>query len=123
MDSTETKSMYAKIGGKAAVEAVVGNFYERVLGDLSLAPFFDGTDMDRQRRHQVAFVSMALGGPKEYTGKAMREAHAGRGIERQQFASVAGHLTEALRWGGVGEQDVGTIIGVVAGLEDDVLGN
>lgn len=121
MTKTTTESLYQKLGGKPAVEAVVNNFYERVLSDASLAPFFENTDMDRQHRHQVAFVSMALGGPKEYAGQAMKAAHTGRGIREQHFNSVAGHLSGALKWAGVGDEDVDTIIGVVAGLKDDVV--
>ena len=42
---TTTTSIYDKIGGKPALNAVVDEFYKRVLADESLAPVFDGVDM------------------------------------------------------------------------------
>ncbi|MCA8956311.1 MAG: group 1 truncated hemoglobin [Planctomycetes bacterium] len=122
MTQTTTPSMYQKIGGHSAVQAVVDDFYGRVLGDPELAPFFTNTDMARQRRHQVAFVAMALGGPRDYTGKGMREAHRGRGIEDRHFGLVAGHLKDALEAAGVGPEDVATILSVVGGLQAEVVG-
>ena len=50
-------SIYDSIGGAPAVRAAVDDFYERVLGDPRLAPFFTGTDMNRLKSHQRAFIA------------------------------------------------------------------
>ncbi len=121
-ESTST-SLYKKIGGRLAVDKVVDNFYERVIDDDLLKPFFDDTDMAKQRRHQKAFIAMALGGPKDYTGKGMLEAHEGRGIEEHHFGAVAGHLEDALEWAGVGAEDIATILSTVGSLHDEVVGH
>jgi hypothetical protein len=34
------RTLYERIGGQPAVQAAVGRFYERVMADPSLAPFF-----------------------------------------------------------------------------------
>ena len=39
-------SLFERLGGEAAIDAAVDVFYEKVLADPSLAPFFDGVDMD-----------------------------------------------------------------------------
>jgi NTE family protein len=57
-------SIYDSIGGAAAVRAAVDDFYDRVLADPELAPFFDGTDMRRLKAHQRSFVAAAIGGPE-----------------------------------------------------------
>jgi hypothetical protein len=44
------QSLYARIGGREAVEAVVSDFYDRVLADDSVAHYFDDIDMVEQRR-------------------------------------------------------------------------
>ena len=61
-------TIYAQIGGAEALEAVVGDFYDRVLGDAELAGFFSGTSMARLKGKQVEFFAAALGGPAPYTG-------------------------------------------------------
>ena len=38
-------SIYEQIGGPDAVAAAVERFYQRVLADPDLAPFFAGTDL------------------------------------------------------------------------------
>jgi truncated hemoglobin YjbI len=51
-------SIYDQIGGAAAVSAAVDDFYVRVLGDDSLAPYFEGTDVSKLKGHQRAFIEL-----------------------------------------------------------------
>jgi hemoglobin len=114
-------SIYDAIGGRDSVAAAVDLFYERVLADPVLEPAFAETDLDKLRLHQRAFFAVALGGPSDYVGKSMAEAHAGRDITDDQFDRVAGHLSATLTELGIDEGTVGAIIGRVAGLRDDVV--
>jgi hemoglobin len=118
-----TQSLYDKIGGKQALTAVVDQFYTRVLADKKLAPLFAKTDMKKQRAHQFAFLAMALGGPNEYRGQAMRPAHAGRGITEEHFGLVAGHLQSTLEWAKVGKPEITAIMTAAASLKDEVVGH
>jgi hemoglobin len=90
-------SLYQRIGGEAAVNTAVDHFYQRVFADASLSPFFRGVNVGRLKAHQFAFLSQALGGPKQYSGVSMQEAHARLAIEQRHFDSVATHLVETLR--------------------------
>jgi hemoglobin len=114
-------SDYDAIGGGPAVSAVVNDFYERVLGDPQLAPYFEGVDMPRLKRHQVLLVTQVLGGPKNYDGRSLDEAHEGLGIDHDDFAAVAGHLTGAMRDAGVPDDIVMRAIAVVAATEPDIV--
>jgi hemoglobin len=122
MTVLERPSLYEELGGAAAIEAVVTNFYERILGDPALSPIFAGIDMDHLRRHQARFVSFALGGPNQYTGRSMRRAHAGLNITEAQFGAVAGHLSDALAACGVAPLLVARVIEHVAQLAPEVIG-
>ncbi len=114
-------SLYQQLGGRDSVDAVVDEFYRRVLADDRLAPVFATTDLAQLHRHQKAFIGVALGGPNEYTGRAMRQAHAGLGITGEQFTAVAGHLQDSLRAFDVPEGAVTQIIGNVAQLQGDIV--
>jgi hemoglobin len=118
----EKPSLYEQLGGMANIEAVVGNFYDRILADESLRPSFANIDMDQLRRHQTRFLSFALGGPNQYTGRNMRQAHEGLGITEKQFNAVAGHLTESLATFDVPAGLIDEVIGHVATLKDEVVG-
>jgi len=113
-------SIYEQIGGAEALEAVVADFYDRVLADDELAGFFTGTNMARLKGKQAEFFAAALGGPDPYTGAPMRQVHQGRGITVDHFNLVAGHLTDSLSAAGVPQEIVGEIIGAVAPLADDI---
>ncbi|RDI65354.1 group I truncated hemoglobin [Nocardia pseudobrasiliensis] len=116
----DTHTIYDRIGGHEALEAVVDDFYVRVLADTDLAPFFTGTNMARLKGRQVEFFATALGGPDPYTGAPMKQVHQGRGITMHHFTLVAGHLTDALTVAGVPEDLVSQIISAIAPLADDI---
>jgi hemoglobin len=116
-----TASVFDRIGGRDVLRQVVDAFYQRVLQDMRLRPFFDHTDLDDLRAHQTAFLAAALGGPQQYSGRGLRSAHAGRGIQAHHFAAVAGHLQTALQDAGVPRADVNAILGTVAGVARDVI--
>ncbi|MCH8237008.1 MAG: group 1 truncated hemoglobin [Proteobacteria bacterium] len=120
-----TTSLYERLGGEAAVNAAVDIFYRKVLADPSISDFFDTTDMEEQRNKQKAFLSMVFGGPDEYSGKDMREAHAPlveKGLNDSHFDAVAGHLDATLRELGVADDLIGEVMTIAGSTRDDVLG-
>ena len=114
-------SLYEQIGGQPALQAAVDEFYRRVLGDPSLAPYFADTDLPRLKAHQRAFFAMALRGPNQYTGRSMREAHAGRGITDTAFDRVAQHLSDTLASLGVPAELGQQVLAGIAPLREDVV--
>ena len=68
---------FDRLGGAPAITAVAELFYRQVLADPLLAPYSGDVDMERQVAKQAAFLTMALGGPDQYTGRDLRTAHAG----------------------------------------------
>ena len=115
------ETLYDRLGGSDGIDAVVEEFYDRVLADESLAHFFEDTDTDALRDHQRAFLTMVAGGPDEYDGPDMRAAHGHLDIGESDFEKVATHLDDALRAKGVPDQEREAVMAEVAGLEDDVL--
>jgi hemoglobin len=99
----------------------VNDFYERVLGDPQLAPYFEGVDLARLKRHQVLLISQVLGGPANYEGRPLDQAHAGLGISHDDLAAVVGHLVAAMREAGVPEDIIMRAIAVVASTEPDIV--
>lgn len=98
-------TLYDHVGGDDAIAAAVDGFYERLLADPVTAPWFAGVDLSQLKAHERAFLAVGLGGPELYTGRSMRNAHAGLGITDQVFTITLAHLADALRALGV-EADV-----------------
>jgi hemoglobin len=116
----EASSIYERVGGYEALQAVVEAFYTRVLADEALSPFFVGTNMTRMKGRQVEFFSAALGGPDPYIGASMKQVHRGRGITKVHFDLVAGHLADAMTVAGVRSELLTQIIAAVSPLADDI---
>jgi hemoglobin len=89
--------IYDDIGGRPAVAETVERFYDRVLDDPVLAPYFEGTDMPKQKAHLRAFIAAALGGPDIYKGRDMSAAHAAARVTHDAFDRVVGHLVATLK--------------------------
>lgn len=116
-------SLYARLGGAAAVQAVTGEFYRLVLADPLLAPHFDGVDMARQQGMLTSFLALAAGGPDEYAGRDLRSAHARLRIGDAEFDAVLVHLAGALCAAGVSADIVAEVAGVAESVRGDVLGS
>lgn len=117
-----SQTLFEKLGGHAAISAVVDNFYGRMMQDDTVNSFFANTDMEKQRRHQTAFISFALGGPNQYSGKSMEKAHEGMNLQPKHFQAVATHLADALRDFQVSEEDIDAVLAHLLTLKDAVLG-
>ena len=98
--------MAQSVAGAADINQAVVRFYERMLDDPELAPWFVGIDMRRLRAHQHAFLMLALGGPELYTGRSMGEAHAGLHIPPGAFDRAVDHLVASMREAHVSEDVV-----------------
>lgn len=117
-------ALFDEIGGAPAVAAAVEVFYRKMLMDDRVAHFFDDTDMERQIAKQSAFLTMAFGGPNNYTGKDLREGHrhlVARGLDESHVDVVVEHLGQTLRELGVGEGQIAQVAAIANSVRDDVL--
>ncbi len=114
-------SIFTVIGGTPAVALAVEDFYARVLADDLLAPYFDGVDLARQKRHLRAFLAGAIGGPDVYAGRDMRAAHAHLHITGEAFDRVVEHLVATLTGLSVPEPLIAAIGAKVAPLRAQIV--
>ena len=92
--------LYDKIGGSATINKLVQIFYDRVLADPHLGPYFSQTDMATMRARQAMFISMLLGGSRSFNGRDLTTAHAGAralGLNDVHFDALLEHFEESLR--------------------------
>jgi len=114
-------SVYEKIGGAPAMDAAVDIFYRKVLADDRISHFFDSVDMEAQAAKQKAFLTMAFGGPNNYTGKDMREAHKHMNLTEEHFNAVAESLVGTLNDLDVPQELIDEVVQVALSVKDDVL--
>ena len=116
------KTLFERIGGDQAIAELIHKFYDRVVADPELKPFFKNASMEKIRRMQREFFSAALDGPITYTGKPLGYVHHGRGITKHHFALYVGHLIQALEKLEINEQDVQDVISRINTYADEITG-
>lgn len=124
-ETTTSNTLFDQLGGVAAVDAAVDIFYRKVLTDYRINRFFDNTDMEAQAAKQKAFLTMAFGGPNNYTGTDMRNAHARlvkMGLNNDHFNIVMEHLTATLQELNVPQELIAQVAAIAETTRNDVLG-
>ncbi|CCH18747.1 group I truncated hemoglobin [Micromonospora lupini] len=120
-EETAPASNYDRIGGASSVKAAVELFYDKVLADPELAGYFATVDMAGQRRHLALMLTVVLGGPNEYTGRGLAEAHQPLGIPVAHYAKVGEYLIATLAELGVPADVQDDVRAVLAQVQDQVV--
>ncbi|WP_120631756.1 group 1 truncated hemoglobin [Ruegeria sp. EL01] len=79
------RTLYEKYGGFSNVSKIVLSFYNTLLDNDEIGPFFDDVDMSRIVDHQTKFIASLLGGPASYTDKQLRQLHSHLEINNAHF--------------------------------------
>jgi hemoglobin len=117
--------LYEKVGGTKTIQELVRGFYDRVLADPLLAPFFTKTDMQAQQARQVMFLIMLMGRTRTFSGKDLGSAHAGaraQGMTDEHFDAMLGHFEACMREMAVEEDYTREILARIERTRDAVLG-
>ena len=117
------QTLFERVGGEKTIRELIHEFYDRVVADPELKPFFKNTSMDKLRRMQHEFFSAALDGPITYTGRPLSYVHHGRGITKHHFALYVSHLIDTLRDHGINDQDVNDLIGRINTYANEITGD
>jgi hemoglobin len=117
--------LYEEIGGPKTIQELVRIFYDRVLADPGLAPFFPSTDMEALRAKQVMFLTMLMGRTRTFSGRDLGGAHAGaraQGLTDAHFDALLGHFGAAMRELEVTEEYTREVLARIEATRDAVLG-
>lgn len=118
---TRTRTLYERLGGKPAIEAVVDEFLKRVAADKRINGRFLNTDLDRLRGLLVDFMCAATSGPCPYTGRDMHTTHAGFQIVDEEFNALVEDLAGALAKLNVPAREQNELLGALGPLKKDIV--
>jgi hemoglobin len=114
-------SLYDRLGGQAAIEAVVDEFIFNVAMDDRINGFFVNTDISSFRQLLIDFICQGTGGPCVYTGRSMRDAHAGMGVTQADFNALVEDLVAALNTFNVPAAEQAELLGLLAPLQSQIV--
>jgi len=115
------KSLYERLGGIDAIRAVVDDFVGNVAADKRINKFFANTDIIRLKRNLVNQICQGTGGPCVYTGRGMREVHAGMGVRSSHFNALVGDLGKSLNKFKVPPREQRELVAILAPMKKDIV--
>jgi len=114
--------LVTELGGRAALDQIVEDFYLRVKGDAHLAPIFAAADVDRLVGMQQEFMATALSGSGRQSGTSLQAIHAGRGITPSHFSRFVEHFVDTLEDRFVDRDTIQAVTQRLGLYLDDVVG-
>jgi hemoglobin len=114
-------TLYERLGERPGIRAVVDDFYDRLLADDDLGPFFEGADVESLRRTQTDFLCEAAGGPETYDAAPVREAHLDVPFTPAHIERAVELLSESLDKFDVPDEDADAVVEAVAQYEAELL--
>lgn len=122
MESQSEQNLYQRLGGQAAISAVVDEFVTNVAADSRINGFFAHTDIPRLKRLLVEQICAGTGGPCTYTGRSMKATHAGMGVTEAHFNALVEDLVKALDKLGVPAREKNELLGILGPMKGDIVG-
>ena len=120
-ESMMHRSLYERLGGIDAIRAVVDDFVANVAADKRINTFFASTDITRLKRNLVSQICQGTGGPCVYTGRSMKEVHAGMGVRTRHFNALVGDLGKSLNKLKVPAREQHELVAILAPMKKDIV--
>jgi len=114
-------SLYDRLGGKGAIQAVVTKFISNVGGDARINGYFAKTDLKKLNSLLVEQVCQATGGPCTYPGRDMKTAHKGMKVTSAAFNALVEDLISALNTFNVPQKEQNELLGALGGMKNDIV--
>ena len=115
------KDLFTRLGGKPAIEAVVGEFVKRLAGDARVKFRFANSDIPTLTTDLVDFVCVATGGPCTYGGREMRILHASMQVTKEEWDATVAALVGALDALAVPAAEKAELLAAIGPLESAIV--
>ncbi|GAB3839269.1 hypothetical protein GCM10027610_044700 [Dactylosporangium cerinum] len=113
--------MYARVGGGPAIKHVVDQLYTWILTDKELSPYFATVTVESLKRHMAALLAQVLGGPADYDGRSLLDAHRGLAITDAHYTRVVDLALAALFLAHAPRDVVAAVEDTLAAVKPDIV--
>ncbi|MBD3895035.1 group 1 truncated hemoglobin [Halomonas sp. ML-15] len=121
-----TTSLYQRLGGEQGIALLVDDIVEAHMQNPRVQARYlpaldDPEHLDELKGHLRDFLSAGTGGPAEYRGKNMLEAHRGMNIGEAEYMAVMDDILGVLDRHGVDPQTRQEMLGIAYSLKEEIL--
>ncbi|MEP7057613.1 MAG: group 1 truncated hemoglobin [Caldimonas sp.] len=118
-----TRNLYERLGGKAAITAVVDDAVANIAADPRINRRFANANIPHLKTNLVDFLCARSGGPCTYTGRNMSDAHEGMNIRDDEYDALVQDLVKSLDKFNVGAREKGELGAMLAQMRNAVTGH
>jgi hemoglobin len=122
MTPMQDQSLYARLGGKPAVTAVVDDFVGNVAADARINRRFAKTDIAQLKASLADQICAGTGGPCKYAGPDMKTVHKGMRIRDEEWNALVEDLVKSLDKFKVPEKEKGELLAILGPMKPDIVG-
>ena len=120
-------TLYQRLGGQPAIDAVANGLAEKVLADPRINAYFVHAASSPEnkalyKQHLMEFICQATQGPCKYTGLDMVAVHKGRGITDDAFKAVVEDLVSVMNNLKVPAKEQSDVLALLGPMHDVVVG-
>jgi hemoglobin len=118
------KSLYERLGGYDGIATFVNNLLPRLQTDSQLGRFYQNRGEDgvaREKQLTIDFFCSSTGGPVNYNGRNMKQAHKGMKLSQNDwsiFLQLIDATIEALQ---IPRQESDEVVSLMSGLKEDIV--
>lgn len=94
--ATEPPSLYQRLGGRSAIDAMVLDAIGNIAADTRINQRFAGIGAEQLNKNLVDLICERAGGPCVYTGKDMATAHDGMRIRDEEFDALVEDMVKSM---------------------------
>lgn len=125
-DEDKPDSLFTRLGGMPAINAVVDDFVNRILADTRVNRWFEHAaatpeNAKAYKAKLADFICQGTGGPCKYTGADMLTAHRGRGVTGDAFGAVVSDLVATLDKLKVPEKEKNQLLGILGPMKTAIV--
>jgi hemoglobin len=124
--SSAENSLYDRLGGQPAVQAVASGLVDSILVDTRVNKWFahaaaSPANTDAYKAKLAEFICQNTGGPCKYTGHDMVSAHKGRGVTGEAFDAVVQDLVGVLDKLKVPQREKEQVLAILGPLKSSIV--
>ncbi len=122
----DNRSLFTRLGGSSGIAALVGDIVamhmENPVIRARFRPYLETPDkLAVTKKHLCAFLEAGSGGPTQYSGRGMRDAHRGMNVSEVEYMAALDDILAALRKHAIDEQTQNDVLAIAYSLKGDIL--
>ena len=116
-------TLYERLGGEEKIRAFMTDFVALHHVTPAIKPRFDYIRNSDSELVDllVDLIGSVTGGPQEYKGMSMLDAHKGMNISEAEFVAILDDLLDVMTKHGIGELEKAEVLAIAYSMKDDIV--